>query len=410
MFNEQALKLVNEAEKECEGIFSKIEEIGLYNQKKVLDAFRDAGLALADIASSTGYGNEDRARGKLAEIYAKAFGGETGIVSPLITSGTHGLAIALFGLLRPNDLMLCITGTPYDSLTDVIFTKGAGSLADFNVKFDQVELKDNDFDDEEVVKKVSELKPKMVYIQKSRGYSTRNSLSIYQIERIIKKVRQAYKDTIVFVDNNYGEYTEMLEPCNVGADVMVGSLIKNAGGGIAPTGAYIVGTEKAINQISSRFLAPGIGLELGSYAGNYTPFFQGAFAAPHVVMNIMKGNILFGMVAKKLGIDSLPKLDEMPRDIVRTIEFGDPDKLVEFCRLIQKLSPVDSFVVPYPWEMAGYHDKIVMASGSFIQGSTIELSADAPIRPPYIAYLQGGLNFEHIKIACIEFAEIYMNK
>lgn len=410
MFNENALKLVEEAESECCEIFKKIEEIGLSNQKKVLDAFRNSGLALADIASSTGYGNEDRARGKLAEIYARAFGGETGIVSPLITSGTHGLAIGLFGLLRPGDLMLGITGAPYDSLTDVIFTKGAGSLADFNVKFKQIKLVDNDFDDEEIVAQVKALKPKMVYIQKSRGYSTRNSLSIYQIEKIIKKVREAYKDTIIFVDNNYGEYTELKEPCEVGADVMVGSLIKNAGGGIAPTGAYIVGTAKCIEKITSRFLAPGMGFELGSYAGNYTPFFQGAFQAPHVVMNIMKGNVLFGMVAKKLGIDSLPKLGEMPRDIVRTIEFGDPDKLVEFCRLIQKLSPVDSFVVPFPWEMAGYHDKIIMASGSFIQGSTIELSADAPIRPPYIAYLQGGLNYEHIKIACIEFATEMLNK
>ena len=408
MYSLDAFNLVNEAEKECDEIFKKLEYIALYNQKKVLDAFKNANMQLTDIASSTGYGNDDRSKGKLAEIYAAAFGAETGIVSPLITSGTHALTIALFGVLRPNDIMYSITGKPYDTLIGVIFGKGNGSLADFNVRYDDTELKDNDFDIGEIKSKLVKLKPKIVYIQRSRGYTTRDSLSIEKIEKVIKEIRLIDKNVIIMVDNCYGEFVEKQEPCDVGANVMIGSLIKNAGGGIAPTGGYIVGDEKVIEQISSRFIAPGIGMENGSYAGSYTPFFQGCFSAPHVVLNAMKGSILFGKVAEKFGIKSFPKFGEMPHDIVRTIEFGDADKLIEFCRIIQRLSPIDSNVVPYPWDMPGYTDQVIMASGSFVQGSSIELSADGPIRPPYVAYLQGGLTYEHLKIVCLEFAESYL--
>lgn len=410
MINNEALKLVNVAEQECSEIFKKLEEICLINQKKVLDAFRDANIQLSDIAYSTGYGNDDRAKHKLAEIYARAFGGETGIVSPLLTSGTHSLTVALFGILRPGDIMFSLTGKPYDTLINVIFGENIGSLKDFKIKYEDVELKDNDFDLEKILDRLSKINPKLIYIQRSRGYTTRESLSIEKIERVIKEIRKVNKTAIIMVDNCYGEFVETREPCDVGADVMVGSLIKNAGGGIAPTGGYIVGRKDVIEQISSRFIAPGIGMDLGSYAGNYTPFFQGIFSAPHVVLGALKGSILFGQVASKFGIKSFPKLDQMPHDIVRSIEFGDADKLIEFCRLIQSLSPVDSSAVPFPWDMPGYNDKIIMASGSFIQGSSIELSADGPIRPPYICYLQGGLTYEHIKIATIEFADIYLNK
>ncbi len=408
MFNLEALKFVNEVEKECEPIFAKLEEICLHNQKKMLDAFRDANVNLSDIASSTGYGNDDRARVKLSEVYAKVFGAEAGIVSPLITSGTHGLTIALFGILRPDDVMFSITGKPYDTLIDVIFGDNIGSLKDFKVKYEDVDLVDNDFDYNQIESKMKQLNPRMVYIQRSRGYTARESLSVEKIEKVIAFVRSLKKDVIVMVDNCYGEFVEMKEPSNVGADVMVGSLIKNAGGGIAPTGAYIVGTKYAIEQISSRFIAPSIGLEVGSYAGSYTPFFQGCFIAPHVVLNALKGNILFGRVAEKLGMSSLPKFGDMPHDIVRTIEFGDPDRLVEFCRIIQKLSPVDSAVVPYPWDMPGYNDQVIMAAGAFVQGSSIELSADGPLRAPYIGYMQGGVTYEHVKIVAIEFAESYL--
>ncbi len=409
MIDENALKIVNDAELECSEIFEKLSEICLHNQDKILESFKEANVNLSDIASSTGYGNDDRARGKLSEIYARAFGAESGIVSPLISSGTHALTIALFGLLRPNDIMFSVTGKPYDTLLDIIFKEGIGSLKDFKIGYEDTELKDNDFDIEVIISKLKELSPKLLYIQRSRGYTSRESLSVEKIEKLIKQVRKINKDIIIFVDNCYGEFVETREPCNVGADVMVGSLIKNAGGGIAPTGAYIVGTKSCIEQISSRFIAPGIGLEIGSYAGSYTPFFQGAFLASHVVLNALKGNILLGKILDKLKIKSFPKFGDMPHDIVRTIEFGDKDKLIEFCRIIQRLSPVDSAVVPYPWDMPGYNDQVIMAAGSFIQGSSIELSADGPIREPYNCYMQGGLTYEHLKLVAIEFVKAFYN-
>ena len=409
MFNEKVLSFVNEAEKDCEEIFKKLEEICLFNQNKILKAFQHANLQLADIASSTGYGGEDRAKGKLAEIYADAFGAELGIVSPLIASGTHALTVALFGLLRPNDTMLSITGKPYDTLLGVIFGEGNGSLKDFNVKYDDVELVDNDFNFDAIKEKVINIKPKMIYIQRSRGYTSRESLSVDKIEKLVKFVREFDKEAIIMVDNCYGEFVETKEPTEVGADVMVGSLIKNAGGGIAPTGAYIVGRKNVVELISSRFIAPNIGLDVGSYAGSYTPFFQGCFLAPHTTLNALKGNILLGRVAEKLGFVSYPKLGEMPHDLVRTFEMQTEENLVDFCRMIQRLSPVDSSVVPFPWEMPGYGDKVIMAAGSFIQGSSIELSADGPIREPFLAYLQGGLTYEHLKIVSIRFAERYLS-
>ena len=408
MFNEKVLNFVNECEKECQPIFERLEQIALYNQNKVLNAFRSVNLQLTDIASSTGYGSDDRSRGKLAEIYSLAFGAETGIVSPLIASGTHALTIALFGVLRPGDTMLSVSGKPYDTLDDIIFGEGNGSLKDFGVKYDSVELVDSKFDFDAIKEKVIKIKPKMVYIQRSRGYSTRNSISVDEIGELVKFVREIDKKTIIMVDNCYGEFVETKEPCDVGVDLMAGSLIKNAGGGIAPTGGYIVGRKDVIEQVSSRFIAPSIGLEVGSYAGSYTPFFQGCFAAPHVTLNALKGSILFGRVAEKLGFSSFPVFGEMPHDIVRSFELGEADKLIEFCRMIQRNSPVDSSVVPFPWDMPGYNNQIIMASGSFIQGSSIELSADGPIRPPYMAYLQGGLNYEHVKIVAIEFAEKYL--
>ena len=306
MYSFDAFKIVEEAEVECKGIFAKLDNIALQNQKKVLDAFKNSNVQLSDIASSTGYGNDDRAKGKLAEVYANIFGAQTGIVSPLIASGTHALTVALFGVLRPGDLMYSVTGKPYDTLINVIFGDGIGSLKDFKVEYEDTDLVNNDFDIPTIIENVKRLKPKVLYIQRSRGYTTRDSLSIEKIENLIKQVRLIDKKIIIMVDNCYGEFVETREPCDVGADVMIGSLIKNAGGGIAPTGAYIVGKKEVIEQISSRFIAPGIGLEVGSYAGSYTPFFQGCFLAPHVVLNAMKGSILFGRVAEKFGIESVP--------------------------------------------------------------------------------------------------------
>ena len=408
MFNKKVLDFVNLAEKECEEVFSKLEEIALFNQNKILKAFQDVNLQLADIASSTGYGAEDRAKGKLAEIYSSAFGAEFGIVSPLIASGTHALSIALFGLLRPGDTMLSVTGKPYDTLLGVIFGENNGSLKDFKVNYEDVELVNNDFDFDKIKEMVIKIKPKMIYIQRSRGYTSRESLSVDKIEKLVNFVREFDKNAIIMVDNCYGEFVEKREPTEVGVDVMVGSLIKNAGGGIAPTGAYIVGKKDVVELISSRFIAPNIGLDVGSYAGSYTPFFQGCFLAPHITLNALKGNILLGRVAEKLGFVSFPKFGEMPHDLVRTFEMKTADNLIEFCRMIQRFSPVDSSVVPFPWDMPGYDDKIIMAAGSFIQGSSIELSADGPIREPYLVYLQGGLTYEHLKIVAINFAEKYL--
>lgn len=407
--DKEAVEFVNQAEKECEEIFKKLEDICLFNQNKVLSAFQDVNLQLADIASSTGYGGEDRAKGKLGEIYAKSFGAEFGIVSPLIASGTHALTIALFGLLRPGDTMLSVTGKPYDTLMGVIFGENNGSLKDFKVEYDDVELKNNDFDFDTIKEKVIKIKPKMIYIQRSRGYTSRESLSVDKIEKLVKFVRGFNKDAIIMVDNCYGEFVETREPIEVGVDIMVGSLIKNAGGGIAPTGAYIVGKKDVVELVSSRFIAPNIGLDVGSYAGSYTPFFQGCFLAPHITLNALKGNILLGRVAEKLGFSSFPKFGEMPHDLVRTFELKTVDNLIDFCRMIQKFSPVDSSVVPFPWDMPGYDDKVIMAAGAFIQGSSIELSADGPLREPYLAYLQGGLTYEHLKIVSIKFAEKYLN-
>lgn len=406
MLDNKALEFVEASEKECKEIFEKFEKNALINQAKVLDAFREVGVDLADIAPSTGYGNDDRARDKLSRIYAKAFGAEAGIVSPLITSGTHGLTVGLFGILRPGDLMFSVTGKPYDTLLDVIFGENIGSLKDFKIDYIDCELKNNDFDYENVQKIITTKHPKIVYIQRSRGYTSRESLSVSKIEKLIKFVKNIDKNILVFVDNCYGEFVDTVEPTAVGADIMVGSLIKNAGGGIAPTGAYIVGTEECIKQISSRFIAPSIGLEVGSYAGSYTPFFQGAFLAPVTVKNALKADVLFGVVLDKLGFKSFPKFGSELNDIVRTIEFGNKDDLISFCRTIQKFSPVDSSAVPFPWAMPGYQDEVIMAAGAFIQGSSIELSADGPLRAPFYGYLQGSLTYEHAKIVASEFVKL----
>ncbi len=406
MFTKKAVEFVEKIEKECQPQFEELEKIALFNQAKVLDAFKNANVALSDIAPSTGYGNDDRARDKLASVYAQAFGAEAAIVSPLITSGTHALTVGLFGILRPGDIMFSVTGKPYDTLLGVIFGEGNGSLKDFKVGYADVEIKNDDFDYAEIEKFITKNHPKMVYIQRSRGYTARESLSIEKIEKLIKFVKNLDEKIIVFVDNCYGEFVDTREPADVGADVVVGSLIKNAGGGIAPTGAYLVGKESAIEQISSRFIAPGIGLECGSYAGSYTPFFQGAFYAPHTVLNALKSNILFGAVLEKLGFKSFPKKGAKLNDIVRTIEFGNADDLIAFCRVIQSFSPVDSSAVPCPWAMPGYDDEVIMAAGAFVQGSSIELSADGPLRAPFYGYLQGGVTFEHAKIVACEFVSL----
>ena len=405
----EVISLINECEKELVDEFKKIDEICFHNSNKVINAFRNNHVYETHFNNATGYGYNDLGRDVIESVYAEVFQAEDALVRSSFISGSHALTVALFAVLRPNDILLSITGKPYDTLINVIFGDNIGSLKDFKIKYEDVELKDNDFDYENIEKFILANHPRMVYIQRSRGYTARESLSIEKIEKLIKFVKKLDEKVIVFVDNCYGEFVDTREPAEVGADVVVGSLIKNAGGGIAPTGAYIVGTSYAIEQISSRFIAPSIGLELGSYAGSYTPFFQGAFFAPSVVANALKSNVLFGKVLDKLGFKSFPNFGDPLNDIVRTIEFGNADDLIAFCRTIQKFSPIDSSAVPFPWAMPGYNDEVIMAAGAFIQGSSIELSADGPLRAPYYGYLQGGVTYQHAKIVAIEFVNLKMN-
>lgn len=411
MDKQDAVKLVEKYEKELAMQYQTMDDIALYNTEKVLNAFREVNVNLTNMACSSGYGYEDMGKPKLCELYKEIFKAEDAIVCPQITCGTHALVLPLFGILRPNDLMISITGKPYDTMDNIINGKDDGkdngSLKDFGIKFEIIDMIGDEIDINKCVKEIGEKKPKMVYIQRSRGYSPREALSVYYIGEVIKEIRKVHKDAIIMVDNCYGEFTEKAEPIEVGADIMAGSLMKNAGGGIAPTGGYIAGRKDLVELSAGRLTAPELGVEVGSYIASYYTFFEGIFIAPHVVSGAIKGNILLGSVLGEFNIESTPEKGKLPHDIVRSIKFGDEDKLVEFCRLVQRLSPIDSNVVPFPWEMPGYKDKVIMAAGTFIQGSTMELSCDGPIRPPYICYIQGGLTYEHLKILAIETAQIF---
>lgn len=385
-------RLITSAIGELKDRFASIDDVALENQRKVLDAFIKNRIALRHFAPTTGYGYDDVGRDTLNRLFADVFGTEDAIASPLIASGTHALTVALFGLLRPNMTLLCATGKPYDTLNDVIFGDGIGSLKDFGVKCVIIPLSDGVPDMKAIARECNKLKPDVVMIQRSRGYDMRPALSVTQIGDIASVARSNCSARIL-LDNCYGEFVEKTEPTAV--DVLVGSLIKNPGGGIAPTGGYICGTKSAIADIEGRLTAPSIGREVGSYSGDYRPFYQGLFIAPHITAQSLKTAALFSYVFSSLGYDTLPKPEENYDDIICSIKFGDADKLIDFCRAVQSASPVDSFAAPEPWDMPGYNDKIIMAAGAFVQGASIELSCDAPIRPPYIAYLQGGLTFEH---------------
>ncbi len=384
-------KLIEQAINNLTDSFKRVDGIALDNQKKVLDAFIKNRIALRHFTPTSGYGYDDVGRDTLNKLFADVFGTEDAIVSPLIVSGTHALTIALFGLLRPGQTLLCATGKPYDTLNDVIFGDGIGSLKDFNVSCEIVPLKGGTPDLEAIKAKIQALKPSVVAVQRSRGYDVRPALSVNQIREITEIAKSA--GCFVMVDNCYGEFTETVEPSF--ADVLVGSLIKNPGGGIAPTGGYICGTASAIKQIEGRLTSPSIGREVGSYAGDYRLFYQGLFLAPHVTAQSIKTALLFSEVFSRLGYQTLPKSTDRVDDIICSVNFNDEQKLIDFCKTVQSVSPVDSFASPEPWDMPGYNDKVIMAAGAFVQGSSIELSCDAPIRPPYTAYFQGGLTFEH---------------
>lgn len=388
-------------------MFAEIEEIAEYNQQKILSAFMQNGVCESDFSVSTGYGYGDRGREKLDRIYADAFGAEDAIVRHSFTCGTHTLAVALFGVLRPGDTMLCVTGTPYDTIHGVIGITGSGmgSLKEFGVNYAQVDLDENGRPDLEAIKKaVEEIKPKMVYIQRSRGYSLRPSLSVAEIGEIASAVK-AICDTVVMVDNCYGEFVEKTEPTEVGADLMAGSLIKNAGGAIARTGGYIAGRKDLVELCAYRATTPGLGKEVGCTLGENINMFMGVFNAPNVVGQALKTAVYAAAMFEDFGFETTPKSNESRHDIIQALCLETPERLVAYCQGIQSGAPVDSFVVPEPWDMPGYDSQVIMAAGAFVMGSSIELSADAPLREPFAVWMQGGINFPSAKIAVMLAAQ-----
>lgn len=403
--DEELEKLSNEVEEEIKEQFKKIEKISEKNSLKVLSAFQECNLQEMHLNSSTGYGIDELGRNKIEEIYARIFKAEDSLVRAQLISGTHALAITLSALLRPNDTMLSITGAPYDTLQTVIGNvenPSPSSLKAFGIQYEQIELVENDFDVKTIQERLKKQDVKLVEIQRSRGYSTRKSLTINKIEKVIEAIREVNKEVIIMVDNCYGEFVEDKEPIEVGADIAVGSLMKNLGAGIATSGAYIVGRKDLIELCAERLTAPGIGKEIGPSMGQNTKFLKGLFFAPQVVESSVKTAIFASRILEKLGYEVDPKFDEIRADIVQTIKLGTEENLVKFCQGIQKGSPIDSNVIPIPSEMGGYEDKVIMAAGTFTEGSTIELSCDGPIREPFIAYMQGGLTYNYGKFGILK--------
>lgn len=403
----ERIKIASDAALEkAKSKFNEIDEITEYNQQKVLSAFIKNRVSETDFAGSTGYGYGDSGREKLDRIYADIFGAEDAIVRHTFTCGTHTLAVALFGVLRPGDTMLCVTGTPYDTIHSVIGIsgEGMGSLKDFGVNYAQVDLGSNGRPDMEAIEKALEMNPKMVYIQRSRGYSLRPSLSVAEIGEISALVHSKC-NAVVMVDNCYGELVEKIEPTEVGADLMAGSLIKNAGGSIARTGGYIAGKKELVELCAYRATTPGLGKEVGCTLGENRNMFMGIFHAPHVVGESLKAAVFAAALFENLGFRVTPTSDESRHDIIQALCLENAERLVEFCRGIQSGAPVDSYVTPEPWDMPGYDSKVIMAAGAFILGSSIELSADAPLREPFAVWMQGGINFHSAKTAIILAAE-----
>ena len=401
--NNKVLSLSKEIEPELNVEFKKIEEICEINSLKVLSAFRKHQLSDSHFNQTTGYGYDDLGRDTLEQVYATIFKAEDALVRTQFISGTHALTVTLFGLLRPNDTLLSITGKPYDTLDEVIgIVPNNSSLKSFNVNYEQIDLVDNDFDYEKIEKKLKEKFIKVIEIQRSKGYSTRKSIVISKVEKVIKLIKKVSPETIVMIDNCYCEFVSDREPIEVGADIAVGSLIKNLGGGIAPNGAYVVGRKDLVELVAERLTAPGEGKEVGPSLGMNKSLIQGLFMAPSVVASSLKTAVFASLMLEKLGYDVEPKYNEERADIVQNIIFRDPEKLIKYCQGIQQASPIDSHVTPEPWDMPGYTDKVIMAAGTFTQGSSIELSCDGPIREPYIAYEQGGLTYEYGKIGVMK--------
>lgn len=395
-----------EVERDIQPIYKTIDNLSFINHSKVLRAFQKARVSAYHLRGGTGYGYGDAGRQVLEEIYAYIFGGEAALVRGQIVSGTHAIALCLFGVLQPGDELLAVQGSPYDTLGEAIGIRGnaPGSLKTYGIKYRQVELLSNgNLDWEGIANSINE-KTKIVYLQRSRGYSWRPSLNILEIEILVKFIKHRRPDIVVFVDNCYGEFVESKEPCHVGADLIAGSLIKNPGGGIAPTGGYVVGKEFLVNMAANRWTAPGIGSEVGPTLNHQRLLIQGIFMAPHVVAESLKGAVFTAKLFEQLGYKVSPKYDDYRTDIIQSVALGNSEKLVEFCRGLQSASPIDSHVRPEPDGMPGYEDAVVMAAGTFVQGASIELSADGPLREPYAVYVQGGLSKEYIKLGVVSAA------
>ena len=408
--------LVRGAELSLGPVFARLEEIALVNQKRVLDALRAEAISPRHFAPTEGYGYDDLGRDALDRVFARALQTEDALVRPQIANGTHAIFLALSGLLEPGDVVFSASGTPYDTLETAVGLSGSepNALSRFGIGFRMAALQEageEPFDTEAILAGISgHPEVKMLYVQRSRGYAWREAVSVEKMEPLFRRVKAARPDIIIAVDNCYGEFTEEKEPTAVGADVIMGSLIKNCGGGIAPTGGYVAGKKELIERISYRLTVPGSGREVGSYAASYRPFFQGLFLAPHTVLQCLKTAMLFGEVFGQLGYDVMPAGRSLRADIVQSIRFKGPGELKAFCRAIQHASPVDSDVTPEPWDMPGYADPVIMAAGTFVQGATTELSADGPIRPPYAVYMQGSLTYEHGKLALTEVVRAVLDE
>ena len=400
MIDDKIRDLVNKCEKELKEEFNYVNELCTYNSELVLNAFRNNKISETDFNMTTGYGYNDLGRDKIEKVFADVLKGEDALVRNQFISGSHALNVTLFALLRPGDTLLSISGKPYDTLDKVIgIVDNPSSLKSFGVNYEQIELIDNDFDYDKIKEVITNKKIKVIEIQRSKGYSTRKSLNIEKVEKVIKFIKEIDKEVIIMVDNCYCEFTEYKTPLEVGADIMVGSLIKNLGGGIAPNGAYVAGKSNLIELVSERLTLPGEGREVGPSLGANKAFLQGLYFAPSVVASSLKTAILTSKVLEEFGYKVEPKYNDKRCDIVQNIIFEDPDKLIRYCEGIQSASPIDSYVAPTPGDMPGYTDKVIMAAGCFTQGSSIELSCDGPLRSPYIAYQQGSLTYDYGKIA-----------
>ncbi len=400
--DEDLEKLSNSVEEELKEEFKKIDERCVKNSLKVLKAFQNNKIAEVHFNSTTGYGYGDIGRDTIEKVFAEVLDAEDALVRTQFISGTHALTVALFAMLRPGDTMLSICGKPYDTLDSIIgIEPNNSSLMSYNIKYEQIDLIDNEFDTKSIIERLSKKDVKLIEIQRSRGYALRNSITIDKIENIIKEIRKVNDEVIIMIDNCYGEFVDDIEPIKLGADIMVGSLIKNLGGGIAPNGAYIAGKKELVELAAERLTAPGQGKEVGPTLGINKNILQGLYMAPHVVSSSIKTALFTSLMLEKLGYKVNPRYCDRRSDIVQTIEFGNPEDLIKYCQGIQMGSAIDSNSIPEPWDMPGYTDKVIMAAGAFTMGSSIELSCDAPIRPPYLAFQQGGLTYEYGKLGVL---------